>query len=278
MNDQEIHWIVEQLFIGNKLARGEARIEHGRPLDVKTIRSPIIVFASWGDNITPPQQALNWIVDTYADEQEIKIRGQRIIYMVHDKVGHLGIFVSSSIAKKEHTEVTSTMKTIEALAPGLYEMTIDEQIGEGVHAHFLVSFHERKLTDILAIDENDRSDERDCAAVERISELSSELYELGVRPLVRSMVTPQFVDFMRRSHPARLTWSMFGDANPFIKGVREMALKASKERRPADPNNPYLFLEKLWASSVVNMMDAFRDWRDTMYEATFLAIYGSPRC
>ncbi len=115
MNEAEIHWIVEQLFIGNRLSRGEARIEHGRHLDLKTIRSPIIVFASWGDNITPPQQALNWIVDTYADEQEIKIRGQRIIYMVHDKVGHLGIFVSSSIAKKEHTEVTSTMKTIEAL-------------------------------------------------------------------------------------------------------------------------------------------------------------------
>jgi Protein of unknown function (DUF3141) len=36
---------------------------------------------------------------TYADEHEIKIRGLRIIYMVHEKVGHLGIFVSSSIAK-----------------------------------------------------------------------------------------------------------------------------------------------------------------------------------
>jgi pimeloyl-ACP methyl ester carboxylesterase len=174
MNEAEIHWIVEQLFIGNKLSRGEARIEHGRPLDIKTIRSPIVVFASWGDNITPPQQALNWIVDTYADEQEIKIRGQRIIYMVHEKVGHLGIFVSSSIAKKEHTEVTSTMKTIEALSPGFYEMTIDQQVGEGVDAHFLVSFHERKLSDIRAIDENDRSDERDFAAVERFSELGTD--------------------------------------------------------------------------------------------------------
>ena len=98
--------------------------------------------------------------------------------MVHDKVGHLGIFVSSSIAKKEHAEVTSTMKTIEALRPGLYEMTIDEQQGEGVDARFTVSFHERKLSDILAIDENDRSDERDFAAVERFSELGSELYEI----------------------------------------------------------------------------------------------------
>ncbi len=48
-------------------------------------------------------------------------------------------------------------------------MKIDEQIGEGVHARFLVSFEERKLTDILAIDENDRSDERGFAAVARCS-------------------------------------------------------------------------------------------------------------
>ena len=205
MNEQEIHWIVENLFVGNKLARHEANLEPGRPIDLKAIRSPIIVFASWGDNITPPQQALNWIVDTYADEHEIKIRGQRIIYMVHDKVGHLGIFVSSSIAKKEHAEVTSTMKTIEALAPGLYEMTIDEQIGEGVDARFIVSFHERKITDILAIDDNDRSDERDFAAVERFSELGTELYEIWARPLVQSWITPQVAELLRKTHPARVS-------------------------------------------------------------------------
>src|SRR5271165_6156473 len=276
MNEAEIHWIVEQLFIGNKLARGEARIEHGRPLDIKTIRSPIIVFASWGDNITPPQQALNWIVDTYADEQEIKIRGQRIIYMVHEKVGHLGIFVSSSIAKKEHTEVTSTMKTIEALAPGLYEMTIDEQIGEGVDAHFTVSFHERKLTDILAIDENDRSDERDFAAVERFSELNTELYQIWTRPLVQSWITPQVAELLRKTHPARVSRAMFGDVNPFMKGVRNQAAEALAARRPADKNNPFLFLKKLWASSRVNTLDLFRDWRDAVYESTFFGIYGSP--
>ena len=276
MNEQEIHWIVEQLFIGNKLARGEARIEHGRMLDLKTIRSPIIVFASRGDNITPPQQALNWIVDTYADEHEIKIRGQRIIYMVHDKVGHLGIFVSSSIAKKEHTEVTSTMKTIEALSPGLYEMTIDDQIGEGVDAHFTVSFHERKLTDILAIDENDRSDERDFAAVQRFSELGTDLYEIWARPLIQSWITPQVADLLRKSHPARVSRAMFGDANPLMKGVPDQAAKALAGRQPADKNNPFLFLEKLWAKSVENTFDLIRDWRDAAYEATFLGIYGSP--
>ena len=276
MNEEEIHWIVEQLFIGNKLSRNEARLEHGRTLDLKTIRSPIIVFASWGDNITPPQQALNWIVDTYPDEQEIRIRGQRIIYMVHDKVGHLGIFVSSSIARKEHAEVGSTLKTIEALAPGLYEMTIDEQVGEGVNARFIVSFHERKLADILAIDNNDRSDELDFAAVDRFSELGTELYEIGVRPLVQSLITPQIAELIRRSHPSRVSRAMFGDANPLMKGVKEAAARAGVERKPLDAANPFLFAEKLWSNSVINGFDVFRDWRDAAYEASFLSIYGSP--
>ena len=62
MNEEEIHWIVDNLFVGNRLARGEA----GRTdsfIDLKAIRSPIIIFSSEGDNITPPQQALNWIAD-----------------------------------------------------------------------------------------------------------------------------------------------------------------------------------------------------------------------
>ncbi|HVM79079.1 MAG TPA: DUF3141 domain-containing protein, partial [Stellaceae bacterium] len=276
MNEQEIHWIVENLFIGNKLARHEANLEPGRPIDLKAIRSPVIVFASWGDNITPPQQALNWIVDTYADEHEIRIRGQRIIYMVHDKVGHLGIFVSSSIAKKEHAEVTSTMKTIEALSPGLYEMTIDEQIGEGVNARFTVSFHERTMSDILAIDNNDRSDERDFAAVQRFSELGTELYEIWARPLVQSWVTPQVAEALKKLHPGRVSRAVCGDANPLMKGMSEQAQKAAAERQPADPSNPFLSAERLWADSIVNTLDAFRDVRDAMYELTFLGIYSSP--
>ena len=54
-----------------------------------------------GDNITPPQQAFNWVVDIYGDE-EIKARGQTIVDLVHENIGHLGIFVSGEVAKKEH--------------------------------------------------------------------------------------------------------------------------------------------------------------------------------
>src|SRR5208337_4088498 len=78
------------------------------------------------------------------------------------------------------------------------------------------------------------------------------------------------------THPSRISRGMFGDVNPFMKGVRDQAAKALVERRPVEANNPFLFMEKLWATSVINTFDAIRDMRDAMYEASFLGIYGSP--
>ncbi len=157
--------------------------------------------------------------------------------MVHDKVGHLGIFVSSSIAKKEHAEVTSTVETIEAFPPGLYEMTIDEVTGEGVHAHFTVRLHERTFADILAYDDG-RADERDFPAVQRFSEFATEFYEIFQRPLVQPLVTKQSAEILRKMHPGRVSRAIFGDANPFMKGVPEQAAKALAERKPTDPAKP----------------------------------------
>jgi pimeloyl-ACP methyl ester carboxylesterase len=94
MSEAEIRWIIGELFIGNKLARGLAHLDERTHVDLRDIQSPIIIFASHGDNITPPQQALNWIADLYQGVDEIRVRGQRIIYTIHENVGHLGIFVS----------------------------------------------------------------------------------------------------------------------------------------------------------------------------------------
>ena len=139
--------------------------------------------------------------------------------MIHDKVGHLGIFVSSSIAKKEHTEVTSTMKTIEALSPGLYEMTIDKQVGEGVDAQFQVSFPERKMSDLQAIDDN-RDEERDFAAV---------VPPVGTgRRALRPDAASAGSGLGHRANPpnscarpirARVQRQMFSDQNPLMKPV-----------------------------------------------------------
>jgi len=39
------------------------RDRDGIRLDIREIKSPIVSFCSRGDNITPPQQALDWILD-----------------------------------------------------------------------------------------------------------------------------------------------------------------------------------------------------------------------
>jgi poly(3-hydroxyalkanoate) synthetase len=78
-NEEEIRWIVNNLFVGNKLSSGEARLGPGRYFDLKSIKQPIIIFASMGDNITPPQQAFNWIADVYSSTEEIKANGQTIV-------------------------------------------------------------------------------------------------------------------------------------------------------------------------------------------------------
>jgi pimeloyl-ACP methyl ester carboxylesterase/tellurite resistance protein len=275
MTEAEIKWIVEQLFVGNRLVKNEARIEPGRPIDLKAIRAPIIVFASHGDNITPPQQALNWVAETYADVNEIRIRGQRIIYMVHDQVGHLGIFVSSQIAKKEHSEVASTLKTIEALAPGLYEMQIEDVVEKNGQKHFTVGFQERTLDDIRALDDT-VGDERPFAAVARAAEVQAQLYDTVLRPMVKSLVTETGAEMSRALHPARLTRALMSSRNPMMQNVEAAAEKVKADRQKAAPTNPFLAAEAFWVQSAENMIDIMRDSRDMMFELTFHSIWGSP--
>ncbi|WP_284180050.1 DUF3141 domain-containing protein [Rhabdaerophilum sp. SD176] len=275
LNEPEIRWIVEQLFVGNRLVKNEARLEPGRPVDLKAIRAPIIVFASHGDNITPPQQALNWIVETYADVAEIRIRGQRIIYMVHDQVGHLGIFVSSQIAKKEHTEVASTLKTIEALAPGLYEMSIDDVVERDGRKHFIVSFSERTFDDIRALDDG-FFDERPFAAVARAAEVQAQVYDAVVRPAVRSLVTETSAELSRALHPQRLSRAMMSSQNPMMKQVEQLAGTIREKRMPAHPDNPFLAAEALWVQSTEQAIDLWRDLRDMSVELAFHALWSTP--
>jgi len=275
LNEPEIRWIVEQLFVGNRLVKNEARLEPGRPVDLKAIRSPIIVFASHGDNITPPQQALNWITETYADVQEIRIRGQRIVYMVHEQVGHLGIFVSGSVAKREHSEMNSTLATIEALAPGLYEMVIEDVQGEGTDKRFTVSFVERGFDDIRALDD-DGPDERPFAAVARASEVQAQMYEALVRPAVRAMVTPAMAEMSRALHPQRASRAVMASKNPAMQGLPALAEKVRAERAPAAPDNPFVVAETLMIEAMTQAIDLWRDQRDMMVEMAFFAMWSNP--
>ena len=185
-------WIVQNLFVGNKLAAGEVESFDGKHrVDLRNVRSPIIVFASWGDNITPPQQALDWIPDLYRSVDDIRLNDQTIVYCLHEKIGHLGIFVSAGVAKRETSELASALELIDTLPPGLYEAIIEdtqpEMPGqEYIAGRYLIQFAPRTIDDILALDDG-REDERAFEVVERVSQINQGLYDTFVSPVVKAM-------------------------------------------------------------------------------------------
>jgi len=275
MNEAEIRWIIENLFIGNKLQRGEAVLGGRSPVDLKRIKAPIIVFASQGDDITPPQQALNWIPVVYGDEREIRARGQRIVYMVHKDIGHLGIFVSAKVARKEHDRIVTTLEMVEALAPGLYEMRIEKKVGEGADALYIMACEERTIADLRALDDG-QSDEAPFALVARLSRFWVDGYELTARPFVKAMVTPAFAEAMVQAHPLRMRRKLLSDKNPAMRPIAALADQIRAARKPVAPTNPFFLTEKLWAGMVEDTLTCLRDMKAARDELLFFALYANP--
>jgi poly(3-hydroxyalkanoate) synthetase len=48
LNGEEIQFIVDELFIGNHLAEGRIKSSDGTAIDLRNIRTPIVVFCSKG--------------------------------------------------------------------------------------------------------------------------------------------------------------------------------------------------------------------------------------
>jgi len=277
----EMQSIADQLFVGNKLSCGELHTSNGLRVDLRNIKSPIIVFCSWGDDITPPQQALDWILDLYDHEDEIVAAGQTIVYCLHQSIGHLGIFVSGKVATKEHEEFANAMDMIDLMPPGLYEAVItgiDETVEnrELLQGNYLFSLEARKLDDIRRLGGNTAEDVRAFAAVARLSEITQGLYSTLMRPAARAIVTEQSAELMRRSHPNRLRFAMFADENPFMRPVTDLADAVRRDRRPVRPDNPFLAFEHMVSDMIANGLEMWGQARDAATEAFFFNTYGSP--
>src|SRR4029077_509932 len=111
------------------------------------------------------QQALDWILDLYDDVDEIRSHGQTIVYTIHETIGHLGIFVSAGVARKEHGELSSNIDLIDVLPPGLYEAVFERKTADTVHPElasgdWIMRCEARTLDDIRALGGNDAADDR----------------------------------------------------------------------------------------------------------------------
>jgi pimeloyl-ACP methyl ester carboxylesterase len=281
LNAEEMQFIADKLFVGNKLATGELRLEDGTRIDLRNIRSPIVVFCSKGDNITPPQQALGWILDLYGSVDDIRVNGQTIIYSVHDNIGHLGIFVSGSVAKKEHDEFASNIDLIDILPPGLYEAVltpkdVSHPTADLVEGGYLIRFESRTLDDIRALGGNTQEDERKFAAAARVSEINLGLYKTLWQPWVRMFANAGNADMMRRMHQARLPYEMLKADSPIWRTLDPLIEGAKAARQPVAPDNPFWQAQKMYSDWMIATLDGYRDMRDKLQEEWFHAVYGSP--
>ena len=282
LNAEEMQWIVDNLFVGNKLATAEIVTGDGVRIDLRNITSPIICFCSQGDDITPPQQALDWITDLYDSADDIRANGQTIVYCIHDKIGHLGIFVSGGVAKKEHQEFASNIDFIDCLPPGLYEAVITPteqpaaakdglQVGD-----YVLRLEHRSIDAIRALGGNDLEDERKFAAVASLSDVNLGLYRTLLQPWMRAAVSPELGKLARRFSPSRLQYELISDRNPWLAALAPLAETVRLNRSPAAPDNPFLAIQEDVSRQIVAALDGYRDWRDSLVEASFHAIYGSP--
>jgi pimeloyl-ACP methyl ester carboxylesterase len=281
LNAEEIQFIVDELFVGNNLAAGRIKMSDGTAVDLRNIRSPIVVFCSEGDNITPPQQALDWILELYANVDEIRAYGQTIVYTVHETIGHLGIFVSGGVAKKEHAEFSSNIDLIDVLPPGLYEATFEARGAETLNTELAVGqwvmrCEARTLDDIRAMGGNSPEDERRFETAKRVSEMNLAAYRNYLQPWIKSMVTPQMAELTRNWHPLRMQYEAFSSQNPFMKAVEIAADKAREERKTVTEDNPFVAFQERVSKQIVGSLDWWRDSQEALSEAVFLAMYGSP--
>jgi pimeloyl-ACP methyl ester carboxylesterase len=281
LRGEELQYMVDNLFVGNKFSTGQMVTRNGIRLDIRNIKSPILCFCSKGDNITPPQQALDWILDNYDSVDEIRKHGQTILYCLHEEAGHLAIFVGTKVAAKEHSEFINYMDLIDGMPPGLYEIVItnkgEREVGaELLTGDFNVTIEQRGIEDIRAMGFNTNEDEREFDTVARLSALNNALYSTFVQPWLRASVTPQLASAVLASQPLRLKYATFSDKNPMMRFVPQLADKARAERKAPAPDNPYVKMQEQVSHGIAEALEAFGRMRDQTQEAIFHAVYGSP--
>jgi hypothetical protein len=199
-----------------------------------------------------------------------------IVGLLHEDIGHLGIFVSGKVAKKEHAQIVSVLKSIEALPPGLYGMQITEGKGADGKPAYEVSFVERRLEDVAAhLNRFERADEKPFEAVTAVSEFNQRAYELFARPLVQALSNEYGAKLSREFHPLRFQRWAISDLNPFLWWLEPSAQAVKAQRQALAPDDPARKAEAMVSELMSASLDYYRALRDAMSEAAFFQVYGN---
>lgn len=276
LNTREMRSIVDNLFIGNKLAHGKVSLDNNSYIDLRNIQLPIIIFCSKGDNISPPQQALNWIADSYTSILELKLARQVIVYTVDQTIGHLGLFVSGNIVKKVHRQIVDLLNYVEHLPPGLYEMIINEDYDEkSQEPLYSIKLEERQIEDIVDPEnQKHKIDEEIFNIVRAISDFNSAGYDLLLSPWVRSFANDYLASLLRELHPLRSSRYVFSNRNPYIWFLTIFEPLIRSNRYTISDKNPFLDLQKSLSNMISTLLTNMTLMRDTIAELSFYGVFG----
>jgi hypothetical protein len=233
----------------------------------------LVILASKADAITRPHQALGWIPNVYTDTEDLRVSGQRIVYLTNSHVSHLELFISAAVSGLERRAILDSLPRIEALPLGLYEMKIT---GPAVDPDcrseaYSVRFEERRVED-LRYPAAPIAFER----VRIISETLDRVYSTTVSPWMRATSTPLSAALLERLHPMRMSRYAFAIAfNPWLAIVSGFAVATRSNRRPVEDDNPFRMVELAALGAVGDMITAGRQIRDLAVEVLFSALFGA---
>ena len=229
---------------GQPPGNGWAGDSDGIRIDLRNIRSPIVVFSSFGDNITPPPQALGWIPDLYQNEAEVLAHGQTIVYAVHESIGHLGIFVSGSVAPQGAPGVHVQHRHDRRAAPG--HLPGRDRRQDAGHAQRRPGLRQLRAV-VRAAQPGRRARHRGPQGRGRPPlpppspgppDINLGMYRSFLQPWVRAMVTPQSAEWAQRLHPLRLPYELISDRNPLIAPIAQVAQQVREQRKPVSVLQP----------------------------------------
>ncbi|SCY07354.1 DUF3141 domain-containing protein [Desulfoluna spongiiphila] len=266
MTKEEIQFVVRDLFVGNRLEEGQVEGGSGEIVDLRKLKDPVILFASRGDNITPPEQALGWIERVWGSVSEIKKRNQVIVYLLHEEVGHLGIFVSRKVVEREHKELIDCVDLAKRLAPGLYQMILKDD-GEA-------RFEVRDLSQLRG--EGSDYNARPFEHVRKASEMIAEFYETSLSPMMKPWGTEVTATVIRESSPLRQRLYAVSGMNPVTRAASAWAPYVRANRMEAPEDNTLRKVEHAYSDTVAALLNGYRDLRDSACELLFYGMYDNP--
>ncbi|HEU4687147.1 MAG TPA: DUF3141 domain-containing protein, partial [Vicinamibacterales bacterium] len=219
--------------------------------------------------------ALGWIPATYRSTAALRKAGQRIVYLINPEVGHLGIFVSTDVARREHQAIFESFDAIERLKPGLYEMKVHHPAARdpGCRSRkYSVRFEARRVEDLRRGRQHEAFER-----VRQVSERNVAAYEAFVSPWMRPWGTPLSALAQKWLHPMRASRYCFsGQLNPLLLTIPWILAAMPKVPRGTAADNPWMQLEKATSHTIASALREMGRSRDASCERLFAALYGTP--